>query len=566
MKRHTQKTGVRKWAGEDFIELQGETLKALDGFFAEYGPCVVKGCEITNNGSRFNIAPGLVVLKGTTKDGEATIMIVPFKGSTGVTLPVYLTLACTVRERAYKNAEVKPIAYEYYAEATTVRPTSDYLTISATDIPRFVDVLQDSKHRFLTDAERTKWDAKETPEGANAKAATALQAAKDYADTQDKKRETPEGASAKVATALQTAKDYADAQDKKRETPEGASAKVATALQTAKDYADARDEAVIGIIDIKGLATLRSAKDYADTIVAALVDNSPAALNTLQELAIALGNDPNFATTVMQKIGEKVSTATYNAGMATKANVNGDANKSFNAFELKAYKGMTWAARMAASSQPNKAVFSTVGAEGEANYIRIGPGINDFEFAPSGDDGPLYAVYHKGNLAAATTSAPGLMSAADKATMGKVYTSDNLKAATTSTAGLMSAADKTTMGKVYTSDNLKAATTSTAGLMSTVDKAKSDANGILVAAGTVALNGDLALYKGSASVSHVVGTGVYTIYHTAGSKYTVLLTSITDDEMVVVKSKATSNCVIRGTSFANVARDCGFEFRIERYD
>ena len=43
-----------------------------------------------------------------------------------------------------------------------------------------------------------------------------------------------------------------------------------------------------------------------DAAVASLVDGSPEALNTLSELATALGNDPNFATTVSTEIGKRV--------------------------------------------------------------------------------------------------------------------------------------------------------------------------------------------------------------------------------------------------------------------
>ena len=45
---------------------------------------------------------------------------------------------------------------------------------------------------------------------------------------------------------------------------------------------------------------------YTDTAIANLVDSSPAALNTLNELASALGDDPNFATTVTNSIATKV--------------------------------------------------------------------------------------------------------------------------------------------------------------------------------------------------------------------------------------------------------------------
>lgn len=42
-----------------------------------------------------------------------------------------------------------------------------------------------------------------------------------------------------------------------------------------------------------------------DDAVAALVDSSPAALNTLNELAAALGDDANFATTVANSLASK---------------------------------------------------------------------------------------------------------------------------------------------------------------------------------------------------------------------------------------------------------------------
>jgi len=45
---------------------------------------------------------------------------------------------------------------------------------------------------------------------------------------------------------------------------------------------------------------------YSDTAVANLVDSSPASLNTLNELAAALGDDANFSTTVTNSIAAKL--------------------------------------------------------------------------------------------------------------------------------------------------------------------------------------------------------------------------------------------------------------------
>lgn len=46
-----------------------------------------------------------------------------------------------------------------------------------------------------------------------------------------------------------------------------------------------------------------------NTKVAELVDQAPETLNTLDELAAALGDDPNFATTVTNMIGTKANSA-----------------------------------------------------------------------------------------------------------------------------------------------------------------------------------------------------------------------------------------------------------------
>ncbi len=62
---------------------------------------------------------------------------------------------------------------------------------------------------------------------------------------------------------------------------------------------------------------------YVRAAISALVDSSPEALDTLNELAEALGNDPNFATTMTNALAGKQpldATLTALAGLATGAN------------------------------------------------------------------------------------------------------------------------------------------------------------------------------------------------------------------------------------------------------
>lgn len=71
------------------------------------------------------------------------------------------------------------------------------------------------------------------------------------------------------------------------------------------------------IPSIVGLAS----ETYVDNSIAALVDTSPATLDTLNELAAALGDDPNFATTITNSIALKANTADL-ATVATSGSYN----------------------------------------------------------------------------------------------------------------------------------------------------------------------------------------------------------------------------------------------------
>ena len=69
---------------------------------------------------------------------------------------------------------------------------------------------------------------------------------------------------------------------------------------SASDVGALPSSTVIPSID--GLAT----ETYVNNKVAGIVDSAPSTLDTLNELAAALGDDPNFATTIATQIGGKV--------------------------------------------------------------------------------------------------------------------------------------------------------------------------------------------------------------------------------------------------------------------
>jgi hypothetical protein len=62
---------------------------------------------------------------------------------------------------------------------------------------------------------------------------------------------------------------------------------------------------------LEGTDTLKytssaSVKNAIDSAIAELIENAPESLNTLEELAEALGDDPNFATTISTMIGQRI--------------------------------------------------------------------------------------------------------------------------------------------------------------------------------------------------------------------------------------------------------------------
>ena len=86
-------------------------------------------------------------------------------------------------------------------------------------------------------------------------------------------------------------------------------------VATTGSYNDLTDKPTIP--SVEGLASTT----YVDTKVAGIVDTAPETLNTLNELAAALGDDPNFATTVSTEIGKKVDKTTTVNGHVLSSNV-----------------------------------------------------------------------------------------------------------------------------------------------------------------------------------------------------------------------------------------------------
>ena len=79
-------------------------------------------------------------------------------------------------------------------------------------------------------------------------------------------------------------------------------------------------EGLITALSSKADQATTYTKTEVDTHIADLVDSAPETLDTLNELATALGNDPNFATTIATQIGTKASQTDLTAHTNSKVN------------------------------------------------------------------------------------------------------------------------------------------------------------------------------------------------------------------------------------------------------
>ena len=291
----------------------------------------------------------------------------------------------------------------------------------------------------------------------------------------------------------------------------------ASTLQAAKDHTAARETAIRSDMTSGNAATLASAKEYIDKAVEQILNGSPEALDTLKELADALGNDPNFAATVTKQLGQKVdkvtgkglSTEDYTtaekqklAGIAAGANnyqhpashpatmISEDATHRFvtdtekSAWSGKADKATASASAAGLMSAADKQKLDGVAA-GANNYVH--PDSHPATMIAQDEthrfitDAERKAWNEKPGGNMASTTAPGLMSAADKQKLDGVATGANNYVHPASHPATMIQEDASHR---FVSDteksawNNKASTAlasqSAAGLMSAADKKKLD--------------------------------------------------------------------------------------------
>lgn len=227
-------------------------------------------------------------------------------------------------------------------------------------------------------------------------------------------------------------------------------------------------EAETGTETTSRVITAKVLADYVagivSTAVTNLVNSSPASLDTLKELADALGNDPNFATSVMNAIGQKLDKA---GGVVTgdltvngtfKGNVTGNCSgTASNVTGTVAFaNGGTGATtRLAAAKNlTNEGVGTSA-----SHFVTLTNNWGKFGYSSAADAKTVLGIDKVDNTADSAKNVAYATNAGDASTVNgftvaksvpanAVFTDTTYSNATTSKAGLMSTSDKTKLNGI----------------------------------------------------------------------------------------------------------------------
>lgn len=160
MKKQVQNTGERDWFGDDILMIQNEVWSFLETLLSQYNnACIITGCVVTphvGGGGNFDISSGIILVQ----DSSNVWQYCRFAGATNVSLPQYLVAAETDTNALYHDSVSKPIISSLDCVLQSSLPSSGgYLQLTSAGAPTWLDIIQSSQKRFVTDAQIAAWNA-----------------------------------------------------------------------------------------------------------------------------------------------------------------------------------------------------------------------------------------------------------------------------------------------------------------------------------------------------------------------------------------------------------------------
>ena len=180
---------------------------------------------------------------------------------------------------------------------------------------------------------------------------------------------------------------------------------------------------------------------FVQTAVSGLVDTAPETLDTLNELAAALGDDPNFATTVSSQIGAKLDSSAYTASdVLTKIKTVDGAASGLDADLLDGQHANAFAAASHSHAISDVTGLQTA-LDGKVDKI-TGKGLSTEDYTTA-EKSKLAGIESGAQVNVATNLSLGTRTTTAVPVNSSTGTNVSLPAATTSLAGVMTSADKT---------------------------------------------------------------------------------------------------------------------------
>ena len=153
-------------------------------------------------------------------------------------------------------------------------------------------------------------------------------------------------------------------------------------------------------VDTVSAGTDAANKTYVDNAVAGVVDSAPAALDTLNELAAALGDDANFATTVSTNIGQKLgatATVTLTGDITGSASFSANAVSIATTYNNDVVLGTDTSGNYIASLTVGTGLDTTT-ATGEGSTPNITLDLSELSTSTSDGDGDFFVVVDASNV------------------------------------------------------------------------------------------------------------------------------------------------------------------------
>lgn len=122
MREQILETGVKRWHGTDFVDLQSEPLTAIQKMLEPFGNCIINGVTFTNNPWTMQEC----YIGCMHADGYKIVKVPQIVFGNNQPPPFYLYVVKTVENKLYDNGQTKASVNVYTGAYTLTQPATGF--------------------------------------------------------------------------------------------------------------------------------------------------------------------------------------------------------------------------------------------------------------------------------------------------------------------------------------------------------------------------------------------------------------------------------------------------------